>query len=84
MVIIKMSFIVWRHLMVYRGVQLVLPATQERQESRMLSDSSYPPQTTSLSPEMRERVWSLLLSGRSGTEQGWPGKGRGNNSTLDI
>ena len=49
-----------KHLIVKRGVQLVLPAAQEMQELKKLLDSSSPPQTTSLPPDRRERLCSLL------------------------
>ena len=63
-----------------RGVQLVLPATQEMQESTLFEDSSYPPQTTSLPPDRRERLGPTLGVGKSGMEQASEG---GNNSTLE-
>ena len=64
--------------MVWKGDQVVLPATQDMQESR--EEASSPPQTTSLPPDRRERLWLCLGLGRSGTEQAEEG-GRGNNST---
>ena len=67
--------------MVWKGDQVVLPATQDMQESREEAPSK-PPQTTSLPPDRSERLWLLLGLGRSGTEQAEEG-GRGKNSTEE-
>ena len=74
--------IIVRHLIVKRGVQLVLPAAQEMQVLKKLLESSLPPQTTSLPPDSRERLCSLLGWGRSGMKQVSEG-GRGNSSTFE-
>ena len=66
--------------MVWKGDQVVLPATQDMHESR--EEPSQPPQTTSLPPDRRERLWPYLGLGMSGTEQVEEG-GRGNNSTEE-
>ena len=68
-----------RHLIVWKRVQLALPATQELHESRR-PDPPFPPQTTSLPPHRRERLWPRLGWGKSGMEQASEG---GNNSTLE-
>ena len=73
--------IIGRHLIVEKGVQPVLPATQETQVSNVIIPFC-PPQTTSLPPDRRERLWLVLVWGRSGMEQVSEG-GRGNNSTFD-
>ena len=67
--------------MVWKGDQVVLSATQEMHESRG-EVLSKPPQTTSLPPDRRERLWPPLGCGRSGAEQGGE-RGRGNNSTEE-
>ena len=67
--------------MVWSGVQLVLPATQEMHESSW-EPPSYPPQATSLPPDRRERLWLDLGWGRSGMKQESE-RGRGNSSTLE-
>ena len=67
--------------MVWKGDHVVLPATQDMQESRRVPAYT-PPQTTSLPPDRRERLWPSLGLGRSGTEQAEEG-GRGNNSTEE-
>ena len=54
------KMIIKRHLIVWKGVQLALPADQEMQESKTLEPLSHPPQTTSLPPDRRERVWPAL------------------------
>ena len=62
---------------------MVLPATQEMQESNMAlwPEPILPPQTTSLPPDRRERLGPRLGCGRSGMEQRGLG---GNNSTLEM
>ena len=67
--------------MVWKGVHVLLPATQDMHESREVNPSQ-PPQTKSLPPDRRERLWPILGLGRSGTEQSEEG-GRGNNSTEE-
>ena len=61
---IKVILIIRKHLIVYKGVQLSLPATQEMQESSKL-EPLRPPQTTSqapprLPPDMTERLGPSL------------------------
>ena len=67
------------HLMLKSEVQLVLPSTQDMQESKASQEWFFPPQTTSLPPDRSERLWLSLTWGRSGMEQVWE---RGNSSTL--
>ena len=67
--------------MVWKTAHVVLPATQDMQESRTEMPST-PPQTTNLLPDRRERLWLDLGLGRSRTEQAEEG-GRGNNSTEE-
>ena len=57
----------------------MLPATQDKHESKML-ELPEPPHTTSLPPDRRERLWYNLGSGRSGMEHDSEG---GNVSTLE-
>ena len=52
--------------MVYRWVQLVLPLVQEMQD--FSSELGYPPHTTSLPLERRERLGLRLGPGKSGME----------------
>ena len=77
------SIIGMRHLILWRWVQLLSPATQEMQESTDFTyPYPYPPQTTSLPPDRRERLWWDLGWGRSGMEQVLEG-GRGNSLILE-
>ena len=69
-----------RHLIVWKWVQLVLPATQEMQESKLFTVFC-PPQTTSLPPDRRDMLGINLSSGRSGMEQS---SEEGNSSTLEM
>ena len=52
--------------MVCRCVQLVLPPVQEMHD--VSTDASFPPHTTSLPPDRRERLCLVLGLGKSGTE----------------
>ena len=64
--------------MVWKVVQLVFPFIQEMQDFAI--ERGLPPQTTSLPPDRRERLWYNLGSGRSGMEHDSEG---GNVSTLE-
>ena len=66
--------------MVCRWVQLVSPLIQEMQD--VSSEIGYPPHTTSLPPERRERLWPVLGPGKSGMEH-VSEEGRGKISTEE-
>ena len=65
--------------MVCKCFQLVFPFIQEMQDFAI--EVGLPPQTTSLPPDRRERLWCLLGSGRSGMEHVSEGEGGGKTST---
>ena len=72
------------HLMLLKEVHLVLPSTQDIQDWRQSSVPEAPPQTTSLPPDKRERLWPILGCGRSGMEQVSEAGGRGNSSMSEV